>query len=170
MPAGANYDLGCSPTSSTYCTDCDTVFFNPTPTAGTCNRLADSIFNNSFTISQNAWSRDWGTNPISWYTVGPETDWIEMPTSTHYTQLEHITSPHYGFRCRILFHLTTNFIPSLIFRVNTTFSEAIELVPVTDDIYNNNFYEWIYTSSFIPYTDNMVRFVVQRTDSATPVG
>jgi len=33
-------------------------------------------------------------------------------------------------------------------------------VPVTDDIYNNNFYEWIYTSSFIPYTDNMVRLYV----------
>lgn len=67
-------------------------------------------------------------------TVGTDIFWVKMEVACVYTQLLQVTQPHYGLTCRALFHVN-GASPTLYFKVNNTFTENVEVLPVTDGLY-----------------------------------
>ncbi len=61
-----------------------------------------------------------------------------------------------------------NFDPSIYFKVNNVFSERIDIQPLNNPSYTHSYF--IYTSPFIPYTDNFFQIYIQRSDTVSNTG
>jgi hypothetical protein len=71
----ANYRRECNASTSSDCTACDPLFYDPAPVSGTCILLANNIYNTTYVIQQNYWQYNIPVSPSQIMTVSGET-WL----------------------------------------------------------------------------------------------
>lgn len=104
------------------CTACDPLFFSPLTTPqGSCALSPGSIYNTTFNIT-GGWTDLNGAAPLKALTPGsPDQTWIDIADPGVVTSINYLNLPHYGIRCRILFHFENN-LRELYFSVNGTYT------------------------------------------------
>ena len=161
---GTSNGLGCTDQTSSGCTHCFTELFSLS--GSTCALRTDVIYNSTSEVSLTGWAENNSANTfLTFNTPAYTVSFQLMRFSQAALAAVNYTIPstgHYGIRCRFWYQLDDVPNNRMYFYINS--SHEYHLVQnFSDSSFSSK--AAIFTTDYIPYTDNIIQFAFKRNDS-----